>query len=489
MASTPKPPKPADEGSVVPEPARGTVPPPTVAQEELPQSAILGESPSLPLQGARADEKQASPERPRVALNFDSDPPARNGLTSTTPPLRRREEASMPPRQPSARPPSPAAAPPDAQARESERPSRPRTEPPEGTRPHVAASRDAPFNVPPALRPGDSVAVVAAAIRARYTGVLAFEVDEGIRRIVFRDGDFVTLTSGVHGESLVAFLAGRGDLPAEVARQGHKFSAFGRRAGAALIAHGHLAQDQLWPVLRAHAEWLIGRVLGIERGNAGTEDVGRLEDEPAVFGGATGAEVLIEVGRRIVSPEDAVERLGGLSAGLGQGPSRTLLAECALPALENERVQNVAGQTVRECLEAGADPSFVSVLYVLTALGVLRVDVPRARAATAEAARPPAPDDIDDDALRGRVLARKALVDEGDYFAVLGVGRSATGYDIRRAYTALRRDLEPGRVLTARTADLAETLDEILSVLEEAYQILSDQRRRERYLRAIEASP
>jgi curved DNA-binding protein CbpA len=96
---------------------------------------------------------------------------------------------------------------------------------------------------------------------------------------------------------------------------------------------------------------------------------------------------------------------------------------------------------------------------------------------------------MDDEALRARILARKALVDEGDYFAVLGVSRDATGYDIRRAFTTLRRELEPSQILTSRTADLADVVVEIISVLEEAYQILSDQRRRERYRRAIEATP
>jgi curved DNA-binding protein CbpA len=96
---------------------------------------------------------------------------------------------------------------------------------------------------------------------------------------------------------------------------------------------------------------------------------------------------------------------------------------------------------------------------------------------------------IDERALRSRIAARKALVDEGDYFALLGVPRSATGYDIRRAYVGLRREFEPSRILTAQTVDLRDDVDEIVEVLEEAFEVLSDEPRRERYRRALEAVP
>jgi hypothetical protein len=344
-------------------------------------------------------------------------------------------------------------------------------------------------DVPSVLRPGDTIGVIARAIRARFSGALALEVDEGIRRIVFREGDFVTVASGVHGESLVAFLASRGDLPPDVARQAHKLPAFGRRAGAALIAQGHLAQDQLWTVLRAHAEWLVGKACRIVRGGAGLEDrlIDRLQDEPAVFGGATGAEVLVDVVRRVVPPDEAMERLGGPGAVVASGPARALLGECALPQADAERVLGAEGRTVADLVETADDPSLVSVLYALSALGVITTAGTRARPAPAP--KKPARDKIDDDALRQRILARKALVDEGDYFAVLGVPRDATGYDIRRAYATLRREFEPSQVLTAGTADLGDTVTEITTVLDEAYEVLGDQQRRDRYLRAIEAVP
>ncbi len=347
------------------------------------------------------------------------------------------------------------------------------------------------LDIPGALGRGDAVRALARAIRTRYAGALAFEDAAGIRRVVFRDGDFVTAASGIEGESLVAFMTKRGDLSADAAaRLGRKLPQFGRHAGAALIAHGHLRQDELWPALRAHAEWLIGRIIEIERGAASLEGQvpGRLQEEPAVFGGAAGAEVLVEAVRRTVAPEEAIARLGGRTAVLRPGSGQSLLAECALSDHEVTVLRNGAQCSVQELLEAAGSSDFASVIYALHELGVVQV-ASAAYAAEAGVARREEFDELDEDALRDRIRNRRALVDEGDYFSVLGVGRNATSYDIKRAYLELRREFEPSRVLTARTLELKDDVDTILEIADEAYEILRDPVRRDRYRRALDASP
>jgi hypothetical protein len=359
----------------------------------------------------------------------------------------------------------------------------------------VAAETQNPeeLDIPKTLGAGDSVRCVARLVRARYTGALAIEDEQGIRRIVFRDGDFVTAASSAEGESLLSFLIQRGNVPADTAaRMGRRLPQFGRYAGAALIAQGHLRQDDLWPVLRSHAEWLIGRIAAITRGATSLEleIPARLQSEPAVFGGATGAEVLVEVVRRVVTPEQAIERLFGLKAQVQLSDNPSLLGECALSDTEVDIIRRALGGSLEDLLQQNPAPDFAAVLYALVELGVMQstrdVAVPE-RAAPAHARG--AYDQIDEDALRARIAARMALVEEGDYFALLGVRRSATAYDIRRAYTSLRDELDPGKILTGKTIDLRDTLDTILQVLAEAYEILGDDLRRERYRRALEAAP
>ena len=72
---------------------------------------------------------------------------------------------------------------------------------------------------------------------------------------------------------------------------------------------------------------------------------------------------------------------------------------------------------------------------------------------------------------------------------MLGVRRDATSYEVRRAFLELRRTFEPARILGPRTINLGEDVRKIVLVLEEAYEILRDNARRERYRRAIDATP
>ena len=414
-------------------------------------------------------------------LPLDSSP-SRLPVPSDIPPSRSDDPVSTRPPKPepvtNPRPPPPAA-------------DRPAPPPSHAHHTLPGPERGALPDIPVTLGAGGGLRALARAVAARFTGAVAFEDGTGIRRVVFRDGDFVTAASSAENEALVAFLAQRGDLSAEAAhRVGRRVPPFGRHAGAALVAQGHLRQDELWSVLRAHAEWLLAKVTDLQGGAASLEREvpQRLQAEPGVFGGATGAEVLLEMTRRTAKPSDATARLGGKDAVLAQGGARALLAECALNAPEQALASSADGMTGGELVGRAGNEEFACVLLVLVELGVLH--------APGTSRRPPAPepqapawDPLDAAALRERVAARRALVDESDYFALLGVARNATHYDLRRAYQALRRDLDPERVLTAATVDLRGEVDAILEVLDEAYDILRDPVRRERYRRALERAP
>lgn len=424
----------------------------------------------------------------------DADDPATQtpGPPSTAPPAQKRDADTRPP----------TVAQPLMRAAAAEREPAPSvsdgTLRPEGNAPKPSR-RDGSITpehleLPGALVRGASALVMGRAVRQRFSGCLAFEVDQGLRRVVMKDGDVVIAASAVHGESLVAYLSQRGDIASDTAAQiEHRVPIFGRHAGAALIARGLLEQSDLWPVLRAHAEWVLAQLLSIERGGVQVEYPvpERLAAEPAVFGGATGAEVLVEVVQRAVTPMQAMAYLGSDSSRLMPAAAIGLLEECALSPRMTELVRRAEHVELGALLaEARDEPMLPCVLYALTVLDVLEArEAPRPPAKAERIREAEAPDQLDDEALRAKVLARRALVDEGDYFALLGVPRQATGYDIRRSYTELRRQFDPGQVLRPNTLDLEEDIGTILEVLDEAYEILRDQARRERYRRAIESIP
>jgi hypothetical protein len=216
--------------------------------------------------------------------------------------------------------------------------------------------------------------LIAAAISGRKSGCFTVESDGALRRIVLREGDIVTAASSLEEETLLAFLAGRGDVRRDQVKELYgKVPPFGRHAGAALVGHGLLRQDQLWPILRAHAEWIVARMVLAARGTARfeLEAPGRLKQEPSVFGGSSGAEVLVEVARRVIAPEEALQRLGGPNAFVVDGPS-TLLSECALDAHERTVVEQARGMTLELVHAATTGGDMASVLYALVPAGLHR---------------------------------------------------------------------------------------------------------------------
>jgi len=349
--------------------------------------------------------------------------------------------------------------------------------------------------------PDEALRALASSVATRVSGVLRFDEANGIRRIVLQDGDIVTAASSVEGESLLGYLVGRGDLAADVARKLEgRVPPFGRLAGAALVAHGHLHQDQLWDVLQAHAAWLLTRTVAIARGRVAfeAEPPARLRGEPPVFGGTPGPALILEIVRRSVPPNDALARIGGRDVRFTPGENHKLLDECGLDDDDDALIRSASGVSLREITETRGEEA-VPVLYALAALGVVQALVGIKPGALAVAAPPQQPEveiadplrdaELDDGAVRARISARRSLVEDGDYFAILGVPREATGYEIKRAYLDLRKALDPQRVMRPSLLDIADDLKIVLGVLDEAYDVLKDATRRERYRRAITHEP
>ncbi len=261
----------------------------------------------------------------------------------------------------------------------------------------------------------------------------------------------------------------------------------GRRMGEILVDVGYLKRRELLPAVRRHVEDIVYSLFGWDRGHytiaiettPSAERI-RLSRHPAAL-------VLEGIRRkldrstleRLIGPPSTIIEVGDrdrLNNVINTGNTGDLAQEerAALAAIDGQADLSTVARV------AGVDLADVLPLaWGLCTLGL----------ATARRTDTEVPDEstalfgetdlaID----RERVRARWQLVTEADYFALLGVRRDATGFEIRRAYQSARRDFAPDTFPADLRRELAQELDDISNVLDEAFRVLRDDRLRGTYL-------
>ena len=84
--------------------------------------------------------------------------------------------------------------------------------------------------------------------------------------------------------------------------------------------------------------------------------------------------------------------------------------------------------------------------------------------------------------LRRALLEIAPRAKERDLFARLGLGDKATRDDVKKAFLALAKQFHPDRFSAPALADLSEVVKDFFTAVNEAYETLSDDRRRAEYV-------
>jgi DNA-binding response OmpR family regulator len=310
--------------------------------------------------------------------------------------------------------------------------------------------------------------------RAGFSGRLLLRHGEGERAIYFDAGFPVWATSNLSHDGLVELLYREGKLNREQAGRLHR-AVHGRALAESLVEASAIKPGELFTVMRHHAEEIIYSAFVWERGSfhLGPEVAAR--DDTLGIGHPYA--LALEGIRRKYGPERLVEKVGPPSTELAPTASlAAILPDAGLSTAERAAAQLVRhGSATVAALQAEGRldaAGAYALAWGLLAIGALTRGPSATVATTADGA--PAVD-------RERAIAKLGQVSDGDYFTILGVGRDATPYEIRRAWERMRFDFAPERFDPSVRDELGGQLEEIVEVVDEAFHALSDDRLRDAY--------
>ncbi len=324
------------------------------------------------------------------------------------------------------------------------------------------------------------------------TGRISFR-DATIEKTVFFDqGRPVFAASSERTDRMGELLVREGKITAaQYERCQAVVADSGRRMGEILVGLDYLKRRELLPAVRRHVEDIVYSLFSWEHGTyqiiidpAPCAERIRLSRHPAA---------LILEGIRRKLDRSTLERLVGPATTVIEVPDRERLGGIInLGDLAPEERGALAGFDSQADLASVARTARVDVADVmplawgLCVLGLATARRPDTEVHDESSALVGATDLAID---RERVRARWRLVEEADYFALLGVRRDATTFEIRRAYQTSRRDFAAEGFPPDLRLELARELDDIAHVLEEAFRVLRDDRLRATYLANLVEQP
>ena len=323
----------------------------------------------------------------------------------------------------------------------------------------------------------------------KFSGALSVSRGEVKKTIYFDGGRPVFAASNDAHDRMGDLLYREGKISREQhARTCERVVSSGRRMGELLVEMGFLKPRELLPAVRRHIEDIIYSVFAWRDGaylianrEPPSERI-RLSRHPAAL--------VVEGVRRKYDLDRLLDSIGSEDAVLSPRSPNAIEAVAHVADLGTEERAMLAmfdgartlGQVV---VESGIDElTCAQLAFALVALGavevVFRGDDEVTQTGSGRSTALVGETDIAID--RQRVLAKLALVEEADYFMLLGVRRDASRFEIQRAYEAARRDYARDAFPEPVADELGDELDEINELIEEAYRILLDDGMRRAYL-------
>lgn len=355
--------------------------------------------------------------------------------------------------------------------------------------------RERSGTTPPGLTLGsfDVPSLILRCHRNGLTGRLLFRIERTELVLYFDEGRPVFAGSNQPSDRMGKMLCREGKItPAQLQAAEVQVGKSGRRMGETLVDLGFLKRRELLPAVRRHLEDLCFAMFGLREATYAI-----IADPVAVVERirlARAVATLVVEGIRRKYDAATLARLGydARTAAELLDREKTAALLASLDAAPAERAAVADCDGVRDVVTLAALHSvpasgLLALLYGLSVLGlcVLRGGHGAIDEEIEEGSVLVGAGDLAID--RARVLARAQLVAEADYFALLGVRRDATSFEIQRAFDTVRRDFAAEAFAPELRRELADELRQIAEVIDEALWVLGDDTMRGTYLAHIES--
>ncbi|MFN3201004.1 MAG: response regulator [Bradymonadia bacterium] len=342
-------------------------------------------------------------------------------------------------------------------------------------------------------------AILAAVAHSGLTGRVEIAAVGVLRRVFVEGGRPVYTDTSDPRDDLAGYLAGEGLLDRAMLEQVRNHA---RQQGVAveevLMEAGYLRPEEIYEALRGYVTERVMALFGLESGESVIIRGGGGALDPVDLGMAPGRLILDGVRRKYgrlrlfrvfgtstVVPRPLLQPGDPLPSGLSLRPAE----EATLDAVDGHRTVSEVARAARV-----SEVDALAILYGLSVMGVVEAGPGGRRPGhlpplTSEAVgRLGAPRTAEQmPGFAEMVQARHHEISHGDYYAVLGVPHNATPGEIHAAWEKLKRQFDPHRV--RKDGPFWVPVQEIAEVVDDAYAMLSDGRRRALYNNHLTHSP
>jgi curved DNA-binding protein CbpA len=338
----------------------------------------------------------------------------------------------------------------------------------------------------------------------RESGVLSLSRESVSKEIIFGQGAMVFASSNYRDDRLGEFLVRNGKMTRthlELATQ--RVEESGLRLGSIMVAMGLMTEtemlarvdDQLRNIIYSVFPWDQGEYRFQTKNEPVASELAR--DLPTY-------PIILEGARRVQDPLIIHRAFGSLDRiiGYAKDPS-SLCGEIHLSSEESYVLSRVDGHSSVENIIAVSpfeENQTLRYLYGLLSIGVLelgkktreiepsksKIQVPPSGT---KARFSPSKDELtsgdefspEERWIREDIKAKSSSLGRGTYYDWLEVSRTANDVEIKKSYYSQIKTYHPDRLYSKNLSDLKNTVEEIITKITNAHDVLSDPIARRRY--------